>query len=632
VHTLLQGAIVLGLVVAGLRLRPAAALFLLVGTVVLLPSGLHLPTGVTAVATASRLTALAIALNLVRQGKPGLWASSPLRLAVAAYAGLTLVTGLVLAPAELPLQAGISGWFDLMDPVLIGAVGLACARAAGARAVLVALGSVGLLAVGAGVVEHVTGESLANRLLLSGPLETRVGSSRIRVGSDFALAFAWTIAALTPAVLGLLRKRAWLAGLGVGGCALAAYWSFSRSVPLGFAVGLAVLILALRDRRTVALVLACGLALGCTALVPTVRSRFTAAVDQGALDVRFARGPLVLDAVSDRPVTGLGIGGVAHLFIGETDESFLHTYAETGVLGLVSLLGVLVCGLVLIGRGLRGPPSLARTTSAACLAGASVLVVAATAFDAFAIRGTASLLGLLLGMGIATAERVSGPAPRVPAGDLVRARLAVVGLAVVAGAVLAQTWPTHSALTARFSTLTAGEQAASYDPVEVGHRRVTTVCDVAEAAHFSGVSIDCRDTFRAAGDGVLRLESRDKADLGAALFALVARVRDRTLVDDLVATPVLPFQSGRPSGIATAPWSAGLAALLLVLLLPSEPVRRLHARTRGWTWAVDDGDGGPRGGRPVGSPLRVEQQVAEGDAEARQPAEQQTLAAEALST
>ncbi|MCW2544964.1 MAG: O-Antigen ligase [Frankiales bacterium] len=631
-HTLLQGAIVLGLVVAGLRLRPAAALVLLVGTVVLLPSGLHLPTGVTAAATASRLTALAIAVGLVRQGQPGLWRSTPLSLAVGSYAALTLIGGLVLAPADLSLQNGVTGWLDLMDPVLIGAVALSCARAAGPRAVLVALGSVGLLAVAAGLVEHVSGQSLADRLVLSGPLETRVGSSRIRVGSDFALAFAWTMAALTPAVLGLLRKRAWLVGLGVGSCALMAYWSFSRSVPLGFAVGLAVLLLALRDRRTVALVLACGLALGSTALVPTVRSRFTAAVDQGALDVRFQRAPQVLDAVSERPVTGLGIGGVADLHVGETDESFLHTYAETGVLGLVSLLGVLVCGLVLVGRGVRGPPSLARTASGVCLAGAAVLIAAGTAFDVFAIRGTAALLGLMIGTGIAAAERVSGPAPRVRPGDLVRTRLAFVGLAVVAGVVLAQSWPTHVALTARFATLSEGEQAAPYDPVDVGHHRVTTVCEVAEAAHFPGVSIDCTDTYLAAGEGRLRLESRRESDLGAALFALVARVRDRTLVDDLVATPVLPFRSGRPSVVATAPWSAGLAALLLVLLLPSEPLRRLHARTRGWSWAVESGDGGARDDGPVGPPLRIEQQRAEGHAEAGQTAELQPLAAEPLRT
>lgn len=631
-QTLLQGIVVLGLVVAGLRLRPAAALLLLTGTVVLLPSGLHLPTGVTALATASRLTALAVAVGLLRQDRPGLWRSTPLRLPVAAYAGITLVVGLVLAPPELTLQAGVTGWLELMDPVLIGAVALACARAAGPRAVLVALGSVGLLAIAAGLVEHLSGRSLADQLVPAGPLETRVGSSRIRVGSDFALAFAWTVAALTPAVLGLLRKRALLAGVGVGGCALAAYWSFSRSVPLGFAVGLGLMLLALRDRRTVALVLACGIALGSTALVPTVRNRFTAAVDQGALDVRFQRAPLVLEAVSDRPVTGLGIGGVADLHLGETDESFLHTYAETGVLGLVSLLGVLVCGLVLVGRGLRGPPSLGRTACGVCLAGAAVLIAAATAFDSFAIRGTAALLGVMLGMGIAAAERISGPAPRVSAGDRLRTRLAIVGLAVIGGALLAQSAPTHFAVTARFSTLTRDEQAAGYDPVDVGHDRVSTVCEVAEAARLPRVSIDCTDTFKAAGEGLMRLESRREDDLGAALFALVARVRDRTLVDDLVAVPVLPIESGRASGLATAPWSAGLAALLLVLLVPSEPLRRLHARTRGWTWSVDGGDGGPGGGRAVGPALGVEQQLPEGDAEAGQTAEREPLAAEALST
>jgi hypothetical protein len=629
VHTLLQGAVVLGCVLAGLRWRPGPAFALLTAVVVLLPSALHLPNGMTAMPTVTRMTALSVAVGLLRQ-RPGLWQSTPLTIAAGAYAGLTLVTGLVLAPADLPLTPGITAWLALLDPLLVGVVAIACARAAGPRAVLASLGGVGLLAVGAGLVEHVTNRSLADQLVATGKLETRAGSSRIRVGSDFALAFAWTMAALTPAVLGLLRRRTWLTALGVLGCVLAAYWSFSRSVPLGFAVGLLVLALAMRDRRTVSLVLACGLALGCAALVPTVRARFTAAVDQGALDVRFQRAPQVLDAASERPVTGLGLGGLAALDVGETDESFLHTYVENGVLGLTALLVVFGCGLVLIGRGLRGPPSLAHTACAVCLSGAAVLVVAGTAFDAFAVPGTAALLGLLIGAGTGCAERLSGPAAGVTGGF--RARAALVGVAVLAGVVVAQTWPQHTALTVRFATLTVNEQSANYDPVEVGRRRVATVCAVAEGLDQPGVSIDCVDTFEASGEGRLRLEARRQQDLGKALFLLVSRVRTTTLVTSLKATPQLPVRTGRPSAVTTAPWSAGLAALLLVLLVPGEPLRRLHARTRSWTWAVE-GDGGlPRDSGSLGPTDGIPEQLPESLPETGEAAELQPLAAEALST
>lgn len=628
-HTLLQGAVVLGCVLAGLRLRPGPAFALLTGVVVLLPSALQLPNGFTPLPTATRLTALAVAIGLLRQ-RPGLWRSTPLTIAAGAYAGITLVTGIVLAPPELPLSAGITAWLALLDPLLVGVVAIACARAAGPRAVLASLGGIALLAVGGGLVEHATGRSLADQLVGTGGLEKRAGSSRIRVGSDFALAFAWTMAALTPAVLGLLRRRTWLTAVGVLGCVLVAYWSFSRSVPLGFAVGLVVLALALRDRRTVALVLACGLALGCAALVPTVRNRFTAAVDQGALDVRFQRAPLVLDAASARPVTGLGLGGLVDLDVGETDESFLHTYVETGVLGLTALLVLFGCGLVLVGRGLRGPPTLTHTACAVCLAGASVLVVAGTAFDTFAIHGTAALLGLFLGAGAGCADRLCGPALRVTGG--LRVRAALVGFAVLAGIVVAQTWPQHSALTLRFSTLTVNEQSANYDPVNVGRRRVATVCAVAEGADLPGVSVDCVDTFEASGEGRLRLESRHRDDLGEAVYLLVNRVRTGTLVTDLRAVPELPIRTGRPSAVSTAPWSAGLAALLLVLLVPGEPLRRLHARTRRWTWAVE-GDGGlPGDPRPLGPTGGIPEELPEGLPEAREAAEHEPLPAEALST
>ena len=596
--------------------------------VVLLPSALHLPNGITALPSATRLTALAIAVGLLRE-RPGLWRSTPLTIAAGAYAGITLVTGLVLAPPELPVAAGVTAWLALLDPLLVGVVAIACARAAGPRAVLASLGGIGLLAVSAGLVEHMSGKSLADRLVGTGKLETRVGSNRIRVGSDFALAFAWTMAALTPAVLGLLRRRTWLTAIGVLGCCLAAYWSFSRSVPLGFAVGLVVLALALRDRRTVALVMACALALGCAALVPTVRNRFTSAVDQGALDVRFQRAPQVLDAASERPVTGLGLGGLAALDVGETDESFLHTYVETGILGLVALLVVFGCGLVLVGRGLRGPPTMTHTACAVCLAGAAVLVVAGTAFDAFAVPGTAALLGLFLGAGAGCAERVSGLATGVTGG--LRVRVALVALAVAAGFVVSQTWPQHSALTVRFATLTVNEQSANYDPVDVGRRRVATVCAVAEGADLPGVSVDCVDTFEASGEGRMRLESRDKRDLGPAIYLLVSRVRTATLVDNLKAEPQLPIRTGRPSAVSTAPWSAGLAALLLVLLVPGEPSRRLHARTRRWTWTVE-GDGGlPRDGGSLGPAGGIPEELAERFPEAGEPAELQPLPAKALS-
>lgn len=614
-QTLLQAAVVLGCIVAGFRLRPAGALALLTGVVVLLPAAVQLPNGVTALPTATRLTALAIAVGLARRRE--LWRTTPMVVPAVCFAFVTLLTGVLLAQPELGTSGPMRSWLDLLDPLLVGAVALACARAAGPRATVAALGGVALLAVGAGVSEHLTGSSLARHLVPAKHLETRAGETRIRVGSDFALAFAWTVAALTPAVVALLRRRLPLALLGLAGCVLAAYWTFSRSVPLGIALGLVLLAVGLRDRRTAALVLVCAVGLGSVALVPTVRYRFSRSADQGAVDVRFQRAPVVLDAASRDPVTGLGLTGVAHLAIGETDESFLLAYAETGVLGSIALLGLLLCGLVLVGRGLRGPPSPGRTATTVALAGAVVLVVGATVFDAFSVRGTAALLGLLIGVGIAAAESVAGPAPTVPWNDLPRTRLAAVPLAVLVGIVTASLAPTHVAVTARFTTFSQAELAVPYDPIDEGRQRVATVCAVVTAAQTPHVRVDCADTFTAAGEGTIRVEVPRAKDLPAAFFGLFATVRRQSTLSSVKPILQLPVRSGASTALATAPWSLGLAALLVVLLVPSEPVRRLHARTGRWTWSVDRGDGvpGPPGPfRPAG---RVRQQPVERLAESR---------------
>ena len=631
-HSLVQAVAVLVCVVAGLWLRPSRALLLLAGVVVLVPASLHVPNGFSSLPSATRLTALAVGIGLLRRREAALLRSTPLHLAAAAYAVTTLVAGVLLAGPELPLGGVLSSWLDLMDPLLVGVVALGCARSAGPRASLVALAAIAAAAAAGGLVEHVTGHALASYLVPGGALETRAGQNRVRVGSDFALAFAWTVAALTPALVACLRRRPVLALVALAACLLAAFWSFSRSVPTGFALGLAVLALGLRERRLAALLLVGCVGLGITAVtLPGTQARFSAGVDQGAIDVRVQRTPVVLDAASHHPITGLGLTGVAHLAVGETDDSFLLTYAETGVLGAVALLVLLACGLLLTGRGLRGPPSPGRTTATAALAGILVLVAAGAVFDAFAVRGPATLLGLMLGMGIAASETVAGPALRAqPSRDAPRLRLALVVLAVGGGAAVAALWPGHVAMTATFETLSPSDLSPSFDPVTKGHQLVATVCGAATGSTLPGVKVECADSNTAAGMGTFRIEAASRDQLGQALYSVVILVRTRTAVHDLVATPVGPVRTGAPTAAATAPWSAGLAAVLLVLLLPTEPLRRLDARTRGWTWSVDRRDVGPRP-RGLGGPAgRIGQRPGRGGAEAVEPAQLETAAGDAL--
>jgi hypothetical protein len=606
VLVLVQAAVVVGCVVAGWRLRPAGALALLTAVVVLAPSALQLPNGVTPLPTATRLTAIALAINLARRRLPAVWTRTPLTRAVLAYAATTLVTGVLLAPADLRVGPLLHAWVAVLDPLLVGTVALACARAAGPRASVIALGAIGLLAAVLGLVEHATGRSLSDLLATGGPLETRAGQTRVRVGSDFALAYAWTMAALTPAVVVLLRRRLLPAGVGLVICLLAAYWTYTRSVPLGIAIGLGLLVLGLRDRRAMALVVAAGLIAGSTALAPSIRHRFTTEVDQGAFEVRSQRAPVVLDAASRRPLTGLGLTGVAALDIGETDQTYLLAYAETGVLGAVALLVVLACGLVLVGRGVRGPPSAGRTATTIALAGACVLLAGGLAFDALAVHGTVTLLAVLLAVGIAAAESVSGPAPEVHLlTDLPRLRSAVVLAAIAAGVLASALTPQHAALVFRFATFSPYELSESYDRVDEGRRRIATVCEIMTNARAPEGRVDCTDAFGSAGEGLLRIEAADLPAIERTVKHLGTVVHRRARLDSLSARPLLPVRTGRPTAASTAPWSAGLAALLLVLLVPSEPLRRLHARTRSWTWSVDRREPDPGLLGLGGSPSRV---------------------------
>lgn len=570
---------------------PRAALALLTAVVVLAPATLALPTGFTGQLTVVRLTALAVGLYLLTRSRPALWRSTPLHLPVGLLALTTAVTGVLLVGPELPAGRAFGAWADLMTAVLVGVVALACARAAGPTAALASLAGVALVAVALAAVEHVTGHAVS-RLVGGFPLETRAGQTRVRVGSDFALAFAWTMAALTPSLVALLRRRVPLSLLALAGGLAAGYWTFSRSVPLGFALGLVLLAVGLRDRRTVAVLLVAAAGVGLLAVgVPSVRHRFTTGVDQGAIVVRTERAPVVLEAASRHPVAGLGLTGVHALQVGETDDSYLLSYAETGVLGIVALLGVLALAVVLIGRGLRGPPGPARALCSAALAGTAVLAVAGGAFDAFAVRGTADLLALLIGVGLAGAEVVSGPAAIArPLRDLPLLRVTLVLLAVGGGLLVREQAPTHVVQVSLFSTLSPTDLTPSFDKVDAGRRLVATVCAVATQDPPAGVSLDCRDDNTGPGIGVLRVQAASSRELTAALFALGGRVRAHTAVKHLTGATTGPPLRGKDTVWQTAPWWAGAAALLLALVVPSQPLRRLEARSRRWSWTVDRGE------------------------------------------
>ena len=613
---LLAGVACAGL---GLLAPPRWAFALLTGVIVLVPATLVVPNGFSPLPTFVRVATVTVAIGLlVRRGGRD-WTPTPVHVGAALLAVGTLVTGVALALPELSISELLQAWASVVEPLVVFAVAVACVRAtADLRHVLRVLAAVALLAAALGALEHVSGRSLGGFLFsLSGsqagetaalPLEQRAGQTRVRVGQEFALAYAWVLAALLPAVLAAPWRR--LRGLvplaGAGLLVLAAYWSFSRSAPIALAVALTAFAVLLRDRRATAVLVAALLAGSLAAVTaPTLTSRFEAAVDQGALDVRAERRPVVLEAAAERPLQGLGLSGISTLDLSAVDQSYLLTYTETGVVGVVLLVGAVGCGVAVAGRGARGPRSPGRTACSVAVSGAVVLLVAGLAFDALAVRGTADLLWLLLAVGVAAAEQARSPLRAgLPRTGLSR-RTAVVAGGVVTGAVLSAAWPSSFALSTDFRTLSTQREAGLYDPIGTGRVLVRTVCGVAQAVAADDVSVDCRLREPAAGVGSLRIAAPSEQQVLAALERAVVTTRDRTRVDGLrldVSGPPVPSV---PTAVRTAPVSLGLAGLLLALLVPGQ---RREPGARGRSGRVDAQQVGPGTGREVGPWRRVAQQ------------------------
>jgi hypothetical protein len=605
------------LAVSAVRRDAGRAFALLAAMVVLVPADLVVPNGLTPLPTFVRVAVVAVAAGLLARGHRDAFALTPVHLAAGAYAVVALTTGVVLAPDEVRLRDAVYDGISLLEPLAVFVVALAALRVAGDdRLPVRVLARLTAAMVVLATVEHATGGSFA-RLVGSGEgLETRAGETRVRVGQEFALALAWALAALAPAALVVARRRGVLAeAAALGGCLAAAYWTFSRSAPVAFAIGLTALVLTSRDRRLGLGVLVAGAGLVVTALaLPSVGDRFTEEVDAGAIAVRGERLPVVLEAAAQRPVPGIGLSGTTGLGLPATDNSLLLAYAETGVAAVVLLLVALGCGLVCAGRGLRAPPGPARDACAAAVAGALVLVVAGLAFDALQVRGTADLLWLLLAVGVAASERAVGRQPLlVPWRDVPRVRLAVVAGALVVGTGAALLWPQHTALHVRFETLPTSRLVGAFDPVAEGRRLVGTVCGVAGAYDLrdDGVRLDCRDVNGPAGVGELRAQAPTRDRAAAALGELAGIVTARTAVTDLRLSPLDDGRTGRPTAARTAALWLSLAALALVALVPSGPLRRLEQRLQAGARGRPGGMGGadlhPGAGRPLGTGGRVAQ-------------------------
>jgi hypothetical protein len=555
--------------------------------IILVPTVLVFPNGMTSAITVPRLGAVALAFRLFicirrREVSPAALRPTAVHAAFMLFLAVMVVTGVLLAAPATSTTGAMNRWFGMLEQFLVFALVLAVARTYRdttplARNIAALIGVSALIAIG----ERVTGVSWA-RLVLENipglravlgaiPLEERSGGLRVRAASEFALEFAWIGAMVLPLVAAVAsRTRRWRLRAVPVLLALAIYWSNSRSAFAGIILGVAVVAFASRDRRASRLALA-GLAAAALLYVaaPSLREPFTGATQTGSTKIREQRLPEITEIVEKTPYHGLGFEGLIPLGFPTTDASYLLAYAESGVVGLATLIALLIVVLIYCACGLRGPPSWNRLLAAAVVGGLIAAVLGGGAFDLWTVGGSGDLFWVLAALGVLVAERSGGaPELRVSA-----RRLAFAPLGLIVGVVLRAAIPSHVAVTTQFDALPLPRVVYSPDSsVFTGGILLNTFCSRADQVHLPPkTSLDCFDPHTAPGYGILRVDAGDVSTARRATARVV-----HALETDLRGTYFHPSETlvGKPTWARTAPASVGTGVLFLALTCPVPRRRR----------------------------------------------------------
>jgi hypothetical protein len=553
----------------------------LVASVVLVPATLTLPNGVSSYLTVHRVVLLGLVAGLLVRRRPRTWRPTPTSLAFVVFLALLLVAGVLLASPSVAFGTEVSRYADFVEQAVVLVACTAVVRNdPDAAWFVIPVTGVLLVSAAIGVVEHFTHHSWSHWLFsqlpsqqgspAAGPLALRQGQVRVRAGNDYPLGYAWVLAALLPflVVMSLrLRRSRVLLLVGGGSLVVAAiYWSYARSALFGVLVALIVTGLAARDRR-VGIVVCAAVALGVAAFVfaPQLSHHFSSAIDQGSIDVRQQRIPIVLEAVAHRPWTGLGLGGLLLLGLPSTDATYLLIYGDAGVAGLAGLAGLLGVAAFGVARGLAAQPRDLRRAAAAALGATLAVVAAGLAFDAMSLVGTADVLWVVVGMGVAIGERARRPVSMRIVPDLFAP---VVALAALGGVALVLLAPSHYAQQLSFTTLPVTRDSANYDPVVTGDQLVATACSAVEAqtAQLHGVTTNCRNLFTAPGVGALRVQASSRDSVRAAENTLAGAAKFAG-VPNFATLPASPIERGRPTVYITAPLWLTVAIVMLLFAL-----------------------------------------------------------------
>lgn len=196
------------------------------------------------------------------------------------------------------------------------------------------------------------------------------------------------------------RRRWWLA-VGILGAAVP--MSVSRTGTIGLlAVALVLFPTWTRPRRKQAMWAALLMAIAMKALIPgllgTIRSLFLSfGVDPSVTNRRIDYS-YVNSFIAQRPVFGRGFGTFLPTRYDYLDNQFLLSLVETGVVGLVMLLGVFTAGMGCL-RGLRrrSADSATRDLAQSMLAGLVVVLLTCGTFDFLSFPTARTVAFLLVG-------------------------------------------------------------------------------------------------------------------------------------------------------------------------------------------------------------------------------------------
>lgn len=513
-------------------------------------------------------------------------------LAFVGFLAVALVTGVLLAEPRIPTSTTANTYAALFEQGLFFAVALAVFRATGARrSALIVTAVAGVLAA-IGISEGLFSWSYSQWItqdladpsgLLSLDLGTRGPHERVRAASTFALELGWIIALLLPLTIATAiatRGRARLLWAVPAGLLVAMVWTWSRSTYAGLAVGLAVLALGVvvdQPRRAAPLAFV-GLVLGGLLLQGPLRSTLDLGQTRGEQDVRFQRLPELFDLASERPIGGLGLGGLLVRRFTAVDLSWVNTYATIGVVGVIALAALLLTAAHAASRFLLAGPSPTRLVAAGATAGVIVAPVGLAAYDLLSLRGSTSTVWALAALALAAGEELGVlPVPLRRRVELVPRPAFALGLLGLAGGfVLAATVPAVHSVDATFTTVAPRALAVvRSDNPYTGKVLGQTGCLVVE--QVEAVDVSCLDRDQVAGGvGELRIEAAS-ADEAWQDHLAVRDLLERTFPRALVA--VVDEGSGRPTWATTAPIWLFASGFAIGALLPDRAYRPVPSAT-----------------------------------------------------